>query len=415
MSTPKSFHAFTVNAEVEIATPREGSTKSSHLNCGMLSRAFQDKEVADSLLAWSMAGKRQTAAIIDMLTAIDEEQYGDAPTFLLSSAAGRDEFMEAAGLNESAQEWNDSKLLSHLHSAFPGGTLLRAKSQMDGTEEVFINFGLVSSMSTIIGGVAEGFAGEVVALVAYVLAPDESGVDSALVGKIAMLKAGIQGWLANAVSSHSILKRLMKGKKGLKLAGKIRNASHIPVLNHEAGELPKLGMSIHDDRLKELRKLPNGKVDPAYCWKFPEGDDIPDGAEVVGKWRDEDTHEVYNLVWDVELMHQMVIGVGRDPMPMTVAAELILLELEGYQGEPGTDIICGDGFSFDVPNETTTDSRKMTIAEMRSLRDGNRVNPACADDKGSCKGTAAAHEGDSDGDGDTIENLDGHKKGCLPD
>lgn len=412
MSMPKSFHAFTVQAEVEIATPREGSTKSSHLNCGMLSRSFQDREVADSILAWSMEGKRQTANIISMLTAADEEQYGDAPEFTLSSARGRDEFMEAAGLDESAQGWSDSKLLRHLDDAFPEGVLLRAESQVDGAEQVFINFGLVAGMSTIIGGVAEGFAGEVVALVVFILAPDESGVDSALVGKIAVLNAGIQGWLSNAVSSHSILKRLMKGKKGLKLAGKIRNASHIPCLNHEAGELPKLGMSIHDDRLKELRKLPNGQVDPAYCWKFPIDDDVPEGAEVVGTTTDE-WGQPYHLVFDVELMHQMVIGVGRDPMPMTVACELILLELEGVQGEPGTDIICGDGFSFDTPNEAT-DTRMMTIAEMRSLRDGARVNPADADDKGSCKGTAAAHEGDSDGDGDTVENLDGHKKGVMP-
>lgn len=413
MSTSKSFLAFTVQAEVEVSTPREGSTTASHLNCGMLSRSFQDKEVANSLLAWSMQGKRQTASIIKMLTALDEEQYGNAPEFTLSSARGRDEFIDAAELDESAQEWSDSKLLRHLEDAFPDGVLLRAKSQVDGTEEVFINFGLVASMSTIIGGVAEGFAGEVVALIVYILAPDESGVDSALVGKIAVLNAGIQGWLSNAVSSHSILKRLMKGKKGLKLAGKIRNASHIPCLNHEAGELPKLGMSIYDDRLKELRKLPNGQVDPAYCWKFPDGDDIPDDAEVVGKVIDE-WGQPYTLVFDVELMQQMVVGVGRDPMPMTVAAELILLELEGIEGEPGTDIIAGDGFSFDVPNEST-ESRMMTIAEMRNLRDGNRVNPACADDKGSCKGTAAAHEGDSDGDGDTVENLDGHKKGVMPE
>lgn len=413
MSTPKSFHAFTVQAEVEIATPREGSTKSSHLNCGMLSRSFQDKEVANSLLAWSMEGKRQTSAIIEMLTAIDEEQYGDAPEFTLSSARGRDEFMDAADLDESAQEWSDSKLLRHLQDAFPNGVVLRAKSQVDGIEEVFINFGLVAGMSTIIGGVAEGFAGEVVALIVYILAPDESGVDSALVGKIAVLNAGIQGWLSNAVSSHSILKRLMKGKKGLKLAGKIRNASHIPCLNHEAGELPKLGMSIHDDRLKELRKLPNGQVDPAYCWKFPIDDEVPEGAEVVGTITDE-WGQPYHLVFDMELMHQMVIAVGRDPMPMTVAAELILLELEGVEGEPGTDIICGDGFSFDTPNEATN-TRMMTIAEMRSLRDGNRINLADGNDKGSCKGTAAAHEGDSDGDGDTVENLDGHKKGVMPE
>lgn len=413
MSTPKSFQAFVVQAEVEIATPREGSTKSSHLNCGMLSRSFQDKEVADSLLAWSMEGKRQTAAIITMLTAIDEEQYGSAPEFTLSSARGRDEFIEAAGLDESAQEWSDSKLLRHLQDVFPDGVVLRAKSQVDGVEEVFINFGLVAGMSTIIGGVAEGFAGEVVALIVYVLAPDESGVDSALVGKIAVLNAGIQGWLSNAVSSHSILKRLMKGKKGLKLAGKIRNASHIPCLNHEAGELPKLGMSIHDDRLKELRKLPNGQVDPAYCWKFPINDDVPDGAEVVGTITDE-WGQPYHLVFDVELMHQMVVGVGRDPMPMTVACELILLELEGVEGEPGTDIICGDGFGFNTPNEST-DTRKMTIEEMKNLRDGNRINPADIKDKGSCKGTAAAHEGDSDGDGDTVENLDGHKKGVMPE
>lgn len=373
-----SFSAYTIHAEVEIATPREGSTRSSHLHEGMLARAFQSPEISDALLEASMEGKRRTSQIIRMLTAVDDEDYGEAPQYWVTDPLGRDKFAKDAALDESALYMSDSALLFALEEAFPEGVVLGGVSQTEGSEQVFLHFGLLASMSTVIGGTAEGLAGEAVALVCFALAPDRSGADQAIMGKIAHIQAGVEGWLSNAVKSHSILKRLMRGKKGLKLGGKIRTASHIPVLNHEAGELPKLGMSIKDDRLKELAKLANGEINPEYINE--------DGR------------------FDVRLMHQAVLELGRAPMPMTTAVELVLLELEGFEGEPGTDIICGDGFGFAEPNETTF-SRKMTLEEMRHLRDGNVQNFQNKEDFGFSMGWNAANEGDSDGDGDEVENA----------
>jgi hypothetical protein len=378
MTSIKTLTAFNLFAEVEIATPREGSTTGSHLHEGMLLRAFQDGDSSSELLEGSMDTKRETFRMVRMLTRMEEEDFGDLPEFILTDAEGRQEFEKASGLTRNSLYWSDSALLHSLGASFPNGVILSGISQVDGADSIFLDFAVLASMATVIGGTAEGIAAEALAVVCLALNPDKGGVDQAILGKIAHLNAGIQGWLSGAVQSHSILKRLMRGRKGRKVGGKIRNASHIPCLNHEAGEIPKLGMSIKDDRLKVLAKGPDGKV-------------LLDFLDDQG-----------NLV--KEKMHQAVLGIGRAPMPMSGAVELILLEMEGEEGEPGTDVICGDGFGFQEPN-SSTETRKMTLSEMRRLRDGNLTNPENPDDVGVSMGTNAVHEGDSDGDGDELELL----------
>lgn len=378
--TSRQVKAFTLFAEVEIATPREGSTTGSHLHEGMLLRAFQNPETSESLFEGSMEGKRETFRMVKMLTRMEDEQWDDLPEFIVTDPEGRLEFEKASGLDESSLYLSDGDLLRQLGEKFPEGVVLVGVSQVEGSEELFLDFGVLASMSTVIGGTAEGIAAEAIALVCLILNPDRSGVDQAICGKIAHLNAGILGWLSGAVQSHSILKRLMRGKKGRKVGGKIRNCSHLPILNHEAGELPKVGWSIHDDRLKILAKDPKT-------------------GEIRKEFQNPETGK-----FDASLMHQSPVAMGRPPMPMTVACEMVLLELEGYTGEPGTDLICGDGFGFDQPN-TSTETRRMTLEEMRHLRDGNLTNPECEEDVGYPKGTNAAHEGDSDGDGDETELL----------
>lgn len=378
MSNQTSFQAFQLFAEVEIATPREGSTSGAHLHEGMLLRSFQDQDIADMLLESSMDGKRETYRMVKMLTRMDEEDYRGIPSFVVTDIKGRKGFEEASGLDDQALYWTDSKILKHLGEVFPEGVLITGYSQVDGSESIYLDFSVIGSMSTVIGGTAEGIAAEAVGLICLILNPDRPGVDQAIMGKIAHLVAGVTGFLSGAIGSSSILKRLMRGKKGKKVGGKIRNASHIPCLNHEAGELPKVGWSIHDDRLRSLAKGPDGEI-------------LPDFLDEKGKFQ-------------VEKMHQSVVGMGRAPMPMTIACELVLLELEGEAGEPGTDIICGDGFGFEEPN-SSTDTRMMTLEEMKHLRDGNITNPENSDDVGYSKGTNPGHEGDSDGDGDETELL----------
>lgn len=371
--------AFTLFAEVEIATPREGSTSGAHLHEGMLLRYFQNPEVSESLLQGSMEGKRRAYRMVQMLTRMEDERWDDLPTFVVTDPEGRLLFAKASGLSESSLYMSDGDLLRHLGEKFPQGLVLEGISQVEGAESLFLDFEVLSSMATVIGGTAEGIAAEAIGLVCLILNPDRPGVDQAIMGKIAHLNAGVIGWLSGAIQSKSILKRLMRGAKGRKVGGKIRNCSHIPVLNHEAGELPKVGWSIHDDRLRLLAKDPEtGKIKK----EFQGGD---------GKF-------------DPTLLHQSPVAMGRAPMPMTLACELILLELEGYAGEPGTDLICGDGFGFDQPNEAT-ETRRMTLEEMRHLRDGHLTNPECEEDVGYSKGTNACHEGDSDGDGDETEAL----------
>lgn len=370
--------SFNLFAEVEIATPREGSTTGSPLHEGMLLRAFQDEDSSSELLESSMPGKRETFRMVRMLTRMEEEDYRDVPDFLMTDAEGRQEFEKASGLTRNSLYWSDSALLHSLGTAFPNGVILSAISQVDGADSIFLDFEVLASMATVIGGTAEGIAAEAVAVVCLCLNPDKGGVDQAILGKIAHMNAGIQGWLSKALQSASILKRLMRGRKGQKVVGKIRNACHIPCLNHEAGEIPKVGMSVKDDRLKVLAKGPDGKV-------------LKDFLDDQG-----------NLV--ISRMHQSVLGIGRGPMPMSGAVELILLEMEGETGEPGTDVICGDGFGFQEAN-SSTETRKMTLEEMRRLRDGDLTNPENPEDVGFSMGTNAVHEGDSDGDGDELELL----------
>lgn len=371
--------AFTLFAEVEIATPREGSTTGAHLHEGMLLRHFQDPQVSESLLEESMEGKRRTYRMVEMLTRLEDEQWDDLPLFEVTDPEGRMQFEKGSGLNSNSLYLSDGDLLRHLGEKFPEGLVIEGVSQVEGSEQLFLDFEVLSSMATIIGGTAEGIAAEAIGLVCLILNPDRPGVDQAILGKISHLNAGIVGWLSGAIQSKSILKRLMRGSKGRKVGGKIRNSSHIPILNHEAGELPKVGWSIEDDRLRLLAKDPE-----------------------TGKIKEEFRGE--NGKFEPALLHQTPVAMGRAPMPMTLACELILLEQEGIAGEPGTDLICGDGFGFDQPNEAT-ETRRMTLEEMRHLRDGNLTNPECEEDVGYSKGTNACHEGDSDGDGDETEAL----------
>jgi hypothetical protein len=168
----------------------------------------------------------------------------------------------------------------------------------------------------------------------------------------------------------------MRGVKGFKLSAKIRNCSHLAALNAEAGELPKIGICIEDDLLIELAKMPDG----SFC-----SDYLDDQGRL-----------------DVRKLDGAVVGVGRAPMVMVQAAEIVLVS--SRDGEPGTLLCLGDN-AIDLEAEAT--DRVMTLEEMKAIRAGDHNLTSC--------GTNAAHEGDSDGDGLELFNFHVHTLGCLPE
>lgn len=372
---------FKVFAEIELSTPREGSGTTSHLHEQMLAICMQDKGmtgIGESLLAWSMHYKKQVHKLLTMYTCLDTGKVPEGvKSFTLTLPEKRQVFRMIVDPNGDLAMKKDSQILHHLAKLFPQGLILKGESQSGGTYQLYLDFFLIATMSTVVSGTAEGLAGEIVGLICYALSPsDESGIDQKITGRLSFIQAGIESWLANAAQSSSILKKLMRGVKGFKLSAKIRNCSHLPCLNSEAGELPRVGISIHDDLLYELAKMPDGSICEDYL--------------------DE------NGKFDKMLLNGTVVGVGRAPMVMIQAAELVIIK--GKDAEPGTLLCLGDA-AIDLTSEAS-DDRVMTVQEMMAIRDGNHHLTSC--------GTNATHEGDTDGDGLEFFNLHVHTLGCMP-
>jgi hypothetical protein len=341
---------------------------------------MQDKGltgIGESLLAWSMHYKKQVHRLLKMYTCLATGKLPpEAKSFTLTKPEMRDIFRKIVDPNGDLAMKKDSQILHHLAKLFPAGLTLKGESQTGGTYAVYLDFYLIATMSTVVSGTAEGLAGEIVGLICYALCPsDESGIDQKITGRLSFIMAGVESWLANAAQSSSILKKLMRGVKGFKLSAKIRNCSHLPCLNSEAGELPKVGISIHDDLLWELAKMPDGSICPDYL--------------------DEEGN------FDKMRLSGTPIGVGRAPMVMIQAAELVIIK--GSDAEPGTLLCLGD-CSIDLTAES--EDRVMSVQEMMSIRDGNHHLTSC--------GTNATHEGDTDGDGLEFFNLHVHTLGCMP-
>ena len=302
--------------EVEISTPRENSGHSSLTLEMIAASTLQSKKLGESLNTHSVKYRKGVEGVIDMLLNKAPET---APTFRVDTASGRTALMKALG---KVDDMNDGRLLSRMADVYPDGVVLEGHSQKgDRKCAMYFHPQTTRSMSTIIGGVAEGFAKDIAAMMIYMANPAESGVDQAVYSKLCVLRASMETWLSKAIQSQGILKRMGRSYPSAAAGSKVRTAANFAFLNHKEGELPKVALNSNCGVLKLLAKLPSGEINPDYC----------DKVERKGFKGRADGHVIedsvtYALVFNSSKMNGAKIAASRSPMPMMTACELVLGE-----------------------------------------------------------------------------------------
>lgn len=464
------------NVEVEIATPREASTSSEKTFTAMQHLALQNQEVSESISLWSAEPRQVIGGIIEMMQAQNKPAPG-VTQFCLTEVGNVDgipglvAFRKMLNFNVG-DEANDREVLKKLDKLFPNGILVQTNSTQSGDAcFLMLNFRLISRMAGLIGGVAEGFAQELIALLAFAQdSGNAKGWQQTTHGKARLVRAGMDGWLAKMLESKSLLKELLRSYPNLLMNYKVRTVSCFPELNHELGELPKVGIHPDDHGLRVLSKLPNGRVNPSYCYQVPmEFEGQADGycfpEMMVPDKHDPDTlvrrKVKHKLIWSPWNMAGAVIGIERVPMPMVGAYELVITE----NAEPGTWLMLGDGrqgigHSLHVETALAPIEAALYAILRTYLEGGNAVDrlpevrtlleqvvalveAVGADDDSSLTqnlgallskelevedilsahtlvkvlslGAGPLHEGDTDGDGGAAFNLEVHTLGLVPD
>jgi hypothetical protein len=302
--------------EVEISTPRENSSHSSLTLEMIASATLQNKKLGESLNKHSIQYRKGVEGVIDML--LNKAPEG-TPTFRVDIASGRNALMAPLGKIDNL---NDGRIFSKMAEVYPTGVVLEGFSQNGGERKCSLYFhpGTTKSMSTIIGGVAEGFAKEMAAMIVYLNNPAESGVDQTAYSKLCVLRVGMESWLQKAIQSQGIMKRMGRSYPHAAAGSKVRTAANFAFLNHKEGELPKIAINSNCGILKLLAKNPNGDIDARYCDKVKKSE--LNGARPVGYITEDD--QTFALVFNPQLMNGAKIAAARSPMPMLTASELVV-------------------------------------------------------------------------------------------
>lgn len=302
-------------AEVEISTPRENSGTSSLTMEMVASATLQNKDLGESLNHHSESYRAQVEGIIEML--LNQAPAG-APEFSIDLPSGRQELKKALG---NVQAMNDGQVLSRLAQRFPQGVVLKGSSQKGGKEvSLYLQGSCIRSMSTIVGGVADGIAKDIAALFVYLADPAQSGVDQAAYSKLSMISAGVNTWLSKAIKSQSLMKRMGKSYPHAAVGSKVRTSANFGFLNHEEGELPRIAINSQCGTLRLLAKGPDGKVPEEYCEVVPM--DAPGISEGTVELEDGKGKLVFNPF----LMDGAKISIMRSPMPMQTVTTLVVNE-----------------------------------------------------------------------------------------
>ncbi len=304
-------------AEVEISTPRENSKPSAMTLEMLASLTLQNRKLAESINHHSKEYRSAVKGVVDMITT----KPGTVPEFNLTSS-DRKRLEELVGEIQSRE---GKQILRKYKECFPQGVLLSGVSSNSGRKtSLFLNFDSVSSMATFIGGVGEGIAGDIVAFLSYINKPGEGNVDNAVYSKLCALKASMEGWLFTSLESKSILKRMARTYKGAAIGMKVRTAPWT-MLHHNPGELPKVAINPKDDVLKSLAQSPNGKgFLPQYC-ELVDLEHMSPAVQVNDdRLNREARQNGQKWIFVPQLMNGTTVIIGRTPMPMGGACELVL-------------------------------------------------------------------------------------------
>ena len=284
--------------EVEVSTPRENCGNTALTLETGASIALQSRKLAEALNEESKASRDAVKSLVEMLN----RKPKDAVIADISKATVREALANTLG---DIQGLSDSQIIDKYKEIYPKGVVFESMSTHTSMRNhVFLNFDTIRSMSTFIGGSAEGVAEDIVSFLVYLNNPGEGNVDTLVHSKVSQIHKSIEGWALSMVESKSIMKRMarLNGAKALK----VRTASW-KLLNHKPGELPKVAMNPHDDVVRLMCQNQSGDTFSRYC-----------NIEGEGTYA--------RFVYDPAKFNGEIVTIGRAPMVMQTACEVILTE-----------------------------------------------------------------------------------------
>lgn len=304
--------------------------------------ALQNKKLAERIYKENSIYRKAVRGLVDMISKVETKDY---PKVLLHSATHRKLLKEKIG---NLDGMSDRQIVDRYKKHFPKGVVFESKSsnaEVSGFNHLYLNFDVVSTMSTFIGGAADGISEDVVAFLNYIVELDDSSVESKIQGKVSLLRKSMRSWLESSIQSRKILQRAARTARFM-VTGKVRT-SYDPILNHEEGELPKLGINPNCPNLMGMATDIKGNIYPAYL--------------------DEEGS------FDPQKMNGAIVCSSRSPMTMLGAFELILTE----NVEVGHQIVLphvwsqlhegdsdGDGF-----NDFNAECRGLTLEEALEMNE----------------------------------------------
>lgn len=284
--------------EVEVSTPRENSGNTALTLETGASIALQSKTLAEALNKESQQARDAVKGLLEMLN----NKPAGVPVVDIGKATVREALALQVG---DIQGLSDSQIIDKYKEAYPKGVVFEAVSTNTSAKKgVYLNFDTIRSMSTFIGGSAEGVGEDIVTFLTYLNNPGEGGVDTKVYSKISLVYSSIKGWATSMIESKSIMKRMarLQGAKALK----VRTAPW-KILHHNPGELPKIALNPNDDVVKLLCSNATGNVFTQYC-------------DIEGEGKRS------KFVFNPDKFTGEIVTIGRAPMVMQTACEVILTE-----------------------------------------------------------------------------------------
>ena len=285
--------------EVEVSTPRENSGNTALTLETGASIALQSRTLAEALNKESQQSREAVKGLLEMLN----NKPAGVPVVDIGKATVREALAKQVG---DIQGLSDSQIIDKYKEAYPKGVVFEAISTNTSAKKgVYLNFDTIRSMSTFIGGSAEGVGEDIVTFLTYLNNPGEGGVDTKVYSKISLVYSSIKGWAISMIESKSIMKRMarLQGAKALK----VRTAPWT-IIHHNPGELPKIALNPNDDVVKLLCSNSTQDVFTCYCDIEGEGKRL-------------------KFVFNPDKFNGEIVTVGRAPMVMQTACEVVLTEL----------------------------------------------------------------------------------------
>lgn len=290
--------------EVEVSTPRENSGNTALTLETGASIALQSRKLAEALNKESQQAREAVKGLLEMLN--------NKPEGVLVIDIGKASVREALSQTiGEIQGLSDSQIIDKYKEVYPKGVVFEATStNTSAKKSVYLNFDTIRSMSTFIGGSAEGVGEDIVTFLCYLNAPGEGNVDTKVYSKISLVYSSIKGWATSMIESKSIMKRMarLQGAKSLK----VRTAPWT-ILHHNPGELPKVALNPNDDVVRLICQNQSGDTYSRYTELIPYCD---------LKTQEERSYFLFNP----EKFAGEIVTIGRAPMVMQTACEVILTE-----------------------------------------------------------------------------------------